>query len=251
MTPALRVLLLAAAAALLLSALLTLAPGFGAPGAWRLAGPDAPDLPLPDLLPLWIAAALALGAAAITASSDATAWAAVSGRRISLAAFLAAAYLLVQDVAGIAEAGLIGSIIATLFAARAAAWHNVVQVNPGDRAYTFAGIAVSFIASSATLSNAALMPAALRTSAGLGPTDTPWFFFWIGYSIAAVQAWGFLRRVRQRRWYLLALGWGVAASIWHNWAVAGLHFIAILTALLSLFLLARVTRPRKQPKPQA
>lgn len=250
MTRARRILLLASAATLLLAALLTLISGVGAPGAWRLGGPDAPEFPLTDLLPLWIAAAVSLGAATLTARPGSSEWTHGS-QHLLRAAFSVAAYLVFADLFGATAATVLFPILAAFLTRRASIWLSAVASDPADRSYTLANLAMGLTAGGATLSLAVILPHAFRDWFGLGPTDAPWIFFWIGYSLAALYAWRFLRSVRRARWFLLSLGWGAAASVWHNWAVSGLHFIAILTALLSLFLLSRVTRPRKQPKPPA
>jgi hypothetical protein len=244
--------LLAAASALLLGAsALVLLPGHGAPAAWSPAGLDAPEPPLIEMTGLWALGALALLLSAVLALRRTSPWPAYAATRLAAAALAAAACLLFHEYTGLTAITVLILIGLNYMAWRARAWLAAAPESVRDVSRTYADAGVSILAAAATISSALLFPSLIRPLDDLGGSDAPWVFFWITAGLVILHAWLFLRRQGARHWYLLALGWGIAATFWHNWTVSGLHIIALMTLLVSALLLSRVTRRRKHPKPQA
>ena len=244
--------LLAAASALLLGAsALAFLPGHGAAAAWSPAGPDAPEPPLIEMTGLWGLGAAALLLSAVLAWRRTSPWPAYAARRLAIAALAAAACLLFHEYTGLTTITVLMLIGLNYIAWRARAWLIAAPDAARDVSRIYADAGVSILAAAATMSSALLFPSLIRPLDDLGGSDAPWVFFWITAGLVVLHAWLFLRRQGARHWYLLALGWGIAATFWHNWTVSGLHIIALMTLLLSALLLTRVTRRRKHPKPQA
>lgn len=238
-----------ASALLLVTLVLIFLPDHGAPAAWSPAGNDAPEPPLIEIAGLWGLGALALMLSAVFALRRTPSWPAYAGQPLTLTAVSAAACLLFHEYSGQSAITILLLIGFNFIARRAVAWLSAAPAELHNNTKVFAEAGISILAAASTLSSALLFQPLIRESAGLGSSDAPWIFFWIAAGWVTLHAWYFLRRQGPKRWFLLALGWGIAATFWHNWTVSGLHIIALMTLLLSALLLSRVTWRRKHPKP--
>lgn len=243
--------LAAASALLLIAAALVFVPDHGAPAAWSPAERDAPEPPLIEIAGLWGLGALALLLGAVLALRKTSSWPAYAAHRLAAAALVAATCLFLHEYRGLSEITLLMLIGLNFMTTRARAWLNAAPTDMQNVSRVGADAGVSILAAATILSSAFLLPSLIRAVAGLGGSDAPWVFFWIAAGLVILHAWLFLRKPGSRRWFLLALGWGIAATVWHNWTVSGLHGIALMTLLLSALLLSRVTWRRKHPKPVA
>lgn len=225
--------------------------GHRADNPWSLGGPDAPEPPLIDLAPLWSLAALCLILALLGASRARPAWVFMVRSDLFACTLIASAYFAITHLVAIPEASIIALLV--MLPSLWRLLRRLAEARPHhlDRSQDLAEMAASILAGAVALSLAAWTPGLLRATAQLGPSDSPWFSFWVFYINAVLLALGALRRILRKRWFLLALGWGIAATVWHNWTVSGLHGIALMTLLLSTLLLSRVTWRRKHPKPAA
>lgn len=223
-------------------------PYFGK--AWSPGGLDAPEPPLIDLAPLWVIAAILLAAALLEAIRKRPAWLFMARGELIACTLIAAAYLVLTHLLAIPEVSVIALV--ALLPSLLRLLRRLAQARPHlpDRSQDFADMSAGILAGALVLSLAAWSPHLVRSAAGLGPSDSPWFSFWVFYINAVLLSLGALRRLPRKRWFLLALGWGIAATFWHNWAVSGLHGVALMTLFLSALLLARVTRRPKHPKPE-
>lgn len=222
------------------------------PQAWFPGGPDAPEPPLIRIAPLWVLSAVFIGFAILQARRKKPAWATLASPGLAICGLLAAAYLGLNQLLSIPYLSLL-PLLGLLAVLR---WQMVPLLagnkqQAADRRYEAAVMGVSLLAGAVALSLAAWTPSFLRAALGFGPSDAPWLSFWVFFINAALISLGTLRRLPRRRAYLLALGWGIGATVWHNWTTSGLHMIALITVFLSAILLARMTWAPKHPKPQA
>ena len=241
------------AAALLLAAagLLALLPGLGAPGAWSPGGPDAPEPPLADFLFLWIAGAAALILSLRSSGPAKPAWAALCFPRLGPALLACAAWLALTEWTGSLLVGLLLLTGVRVLLGPASTRFIAARPPVPDAAYKLAEAGIGLIVGAVSLSVAVLMPPIIRQIGNLGPSDAPWLSFWVFIAFVVLQAIHFRRTAGRNPWFLFAMGWGAAATIHHNWTVSGLNIIAIMTGLVTLILLPRVTRGPKHPKPAA
>jgi hypothetical protein len=245
-----RTVFLASSAALLCALAIACLSGLGASGAWSPGGPDAPEPPLSAFWPLWFAVALALGFAGAAATGDRTAWHARSLPALVPAIAAAAGFLLLTDLTG--HALLTSLSLAACLALAFRALARLADSAPprADLAHSVTRLAANVLAAAGALSLAATLPSLYRGWASLSPTDSPWLSFWI-FALSAAGLTLIALRFGANRWFLLALLFGAAATMRHNWTVSGLHATAFMTAALSLWPLLRMTRAAKRPKPAA
>lgn len=94
-----------------------------------------------------------------------------------------------------------------------------------------------------TVAVAISIPLTLRTFTDIGATDFPWQMLWITLVTACLAAWMFARYISRSWWYFIALAWGVMGIVLNNWLVTGMHWLAIMSAIvLSITICLRLFR---------
>ena len=75
-----------------------------------------------------------------------------------------------------------------------------------------------------------------------GPTDAVWHSLWMTLVPAVVLAILFANRVSRNLWYFVAVGWGLFGIVMNNWSRTGTGWLAIITAVIALYVLFRRLR---------
>ncbi len=75
-----------------------------------------------------------------------------------------------------------------------------------------------------------------------GPSDAVWDSLWMTLVPAVVLATIFANRTSRNFWYFIALGWGLLGIVVNNWARTGTQWLAIITAVIALYVLFRRLR---------
>ena len=82
------------------------------------------------------------------------------------------------------------------------------------------------------------VPLLIRSFTSYGPTDFPWQMLWATLGTVAFGAWMFARYVSRSLWFFAALAWGLLGIIANNWTVTGMGWIAIMTGICGIVILA-------------
>lgn len=81
------------------------------------------------------------------------------------------------------------------------------------------------------------LPLTLRTLSALGASDYPWLMLWLTLTAAIIAAYAFARWISRSFWFFAALGWGLIGIVLNNWYVTGMHWLAIVTGIMTLIIL--------------
>ncbi|MFN3213793.1 MAG: hypothetical protein ACE37M_11860 [Henriciella sp.] len=75
-----------------------------------------------------------------------------------------------------------------------------------------------------------------------GVTDAVWQSLWMALVPAVVMAFVFANYISRNFWYFVALGWGLLGIVVNNWTRTGTGWLAIITAVVALYVLFRRIR---------
>ncbi|MEQ8557698.1 MAG: hypothetical protein RIB03_05220 [Henriciella sp.] len=83
------------------------------------------------------------------------------------------------------------------------------------------------------------VPRLMRAILDLAPTDQVWLSLWSALLPAVILTWVFATRVSRSLWFFAGLGWGLAGIAINNWTRTELHWLAIMTVAVGLYVLWR------------
>lgn len=104
------------------------------------------------------------------------------------------------------------------------------------------GLTVGLFAGWLTVAVSISVPDFGRWILARGPTDAVWQSLWMTLVPAIVLAALFANRVSRNLWYFVAVGWGLFGVVMNNWARTGTQWLAIVTAVIALYVLFRRLR---------
>ncbi|NQY41278.1 MAG: hypothetical protein HRT80_14390 [Henriciella sp.] len=104
------------------------------------------------------------------------------------------------------------------------------------------GLTVGLFAGWLTVAVSISVPDLGRWLLSRGPTDAVWQSLWMTLVPAVILAIVFANHVSRNLWYFVALGWGLLGIVVNNWTRTGAGWLAIITAVIALYVLFRRLR---------
>lgn len=104
------------------------------------------------------------------------------------------------------------------------------------------GLTVGLFAGWLTVAVSISVPDVGRWLLGRGASDAVWQSLWMALIPASVMALVFANYVSRNGWYFVALGWGLLGIFSNNWDRLETHALAMVTALVGLYILLRRIR---------
>ena len=104
------------------------------------------------------------------------------------------------------------------------------------------GLTVGLFAGWLTVAVSISVPDLGRWILSRGPTDAVWQSLWMTLVPAIVLVTVFANRISRNLWYFVAVGWGLFGIVMNNWARAGTQWLAIISAVIALYILFRRLR---------
>ena len=104
------------------------------------------------------------------------------------------------------------------------------------------GLTVGLFAGWLTVAVSISVPDLLRYLLGRGPTEAVWQSLWMTLIPAATLAYLFATYVSRNLWYFVALSWGLLGIVANNWVRTETHWLAVMTAVIALYLVFRRLR---------
>ena len=104
------------------------------------------------------------------------------------------------------------------------------------------GLTVGLFAGWLTVAVSISVPDIGRWLLSRGPTDAVWQSLWMTLVPAIALAIVFANRVSRNLWYFVAVGWGLFGIVMNNWTRTGAHWLAIITAVIAIYVLFRRLR---------
>ena len=104
------------------------------------------------------------------------------------------------------------------------------------------GLTVGLFAGWLTVAVSISVPDLGRWLLSRGPTDAVWQSLWMTLVPAIILASVFANRVSRNFWFFIALGWGLFGIVMNNWSRTGTGWLAIITAVIALYVLFRRIR---------
>jgi hypothetical protein len=104
------------------------------------------------------------------------------------------------------------------------------------------GLTVGLFAGWLTVAVSISVPDLARSMLGRGPTDAVWQSLWMTLIPSVILASVFANYVSRNFWYFVALGWGLLGIVANNWVRTDMHWLAIVTAFIGLYVLFRRIR---------
>lgn len=104
------------------------------------------------------------------------------------------------------------------------------------------GVTVGLLAGWLTVAVSISVPDFGRFILDREPSDAVWQSLWMTLVPAVILAFVFANHISRNGWYFVALGWGLCGIIVNNWSRTGTHWLAIVTAIIAIYVLYRRIR---------
>lgn len=212
--------------------------GIGTPIGEATRGIEAPEQPLPLFFSIWSIIFLAYFAFGIVYWRAGELWMERVSFPLALAGVLNIVWMLSAQLIAVQPLDFL-----LLFPICAMAWIAAYRLDQlretgWSPKKTLADITTGLLAGWISVAIAISIPLTIRSFTSIGSTDIPWNMLWITLITAGMAAWIFARYVSRSWWFFIALGWGLAGIVLNNWTVTQMHWLAIVTVAMLVFILS-------------